>query len=169
MADRALVIATGRDRPGVLDELSEFLLECGGNVVDIRSVNLAGGFALLLLVQAESSGIATIQERLPKLVDSGIRAEIHAHSDSTTTAAATFPFRFVASGRDQAGVLHRVSHLLKALNINIETIETHVASEGDFRLSLNLQVPRETPISMLKDYLMYLCAELGIKGELGEV
>src|SRR5262249_17958119 len=57
MAEDAVVVATGGDRPGVMDELSQFLMECGVNIIQSRSVNLAGTYSLLLLVRGEAAAI----------------------------------------------------------------------------------------------------------------
>lgn len=162
-----MLVATGADRPGIMDELTQFLLTCGGNITDSHAVNLRGQFAMLLLVRGETAVLDSIRAGLLELADRGIRAELRPPSD-TGRIAPTFPYRFIARGTDQAGVLHRLSHLLRVLNVNIDNIETHVASTSEFEIHLDLSVPRETPITMLRDYLTYLCNELGIKGSLTE-
>ena len=45
MNTRAVLLACGADRPGVLDEISSFLLERGVNIIDNRGINLHGAFA----------------------------------------------------------------------------------------------------------------------------
>jgi glycine cleavage system transcriptional repressor len=169
MAEEAVLVACGADRPGVVDELSQFLLECGGNITDSRAANLRGRFTLMLLVRAEPDAMLRIRTGLASLEANGIRAELHAANHFANGASSSsFPFIFTASGKDQAGVLHRVSHLLRVLNVNIDEIETHVAADASFQIRLALSVPRETPITMLRDYLTYLCNELGISGHLNE-
>jgi len=169
MVEDAVLVATGADRPGVLDELSQFLLDCGGNITDSHAVNLRGQFAMLLLLRGDSAALDSIRKGLGSLVDKGIRAELKPASGTAGTAPATFPYRFTARGKDQAGVLHRISHLLRVLNVNIDNIETHVTpGSGDFELLLDISVPRETPVAMLRNYLNELCNQLGIHGELND-
>lgn len=168
MAETVVLMASGTDRPGVMDELAEFILECGGNITDSRSVNLHGIFSLLLLVHGEPSAIQTMRQRAAKLTDAGIRAEIHQSRAGEIAERTTFPHVFIARGKDQAGVLHRISHLLTALKINIEDLQTHVSADGSFQIRLLLAVPRETPVTMLREYLRYLCAEIGIEWELSQ-
>jgi glycine cleavage system transcriptional repressor len=169
MVEDAVLVATGSDRPGVMDELSQFLLTCGGNITDSHAVNLRGQFAMLLLLRCEHDALEAIRQGLPSLVDKGIRAELKPASGTPAVEAATFPYRFVARGKDQAGVLHRVSHLLRVLKINIDNIETHVTpGSGEFEVRLDLSVPRETPVTMVREYLTYLCNELKITSELTE-
>ena len=58
------------------------------------------------------------------------------------------------------------------LNINIEGLETHVESNGSdpagkpFEMKLDLAVPRQTPIVMLREYLTQLCNEMNITFQL---
>src|SRR5689334_20350253 len=108
MVEDAVLVATGADRPGVLDELSQFLLDCGGNITDSHAVNLRGQFAMLLLLRGEPAVLESIRRGLGALADKGIRAELKPASGTAIGAAAapsTFPYRFTARGKDQAGVL----------------------------------------------------------------
>jgi glycine cleavage system transcriptional repressor len=165
MPSDAVLIASGADRPGILDELSQFILEAGGNITDSRSVNLRGTFSLLLAISGNETILQRIREGLASVRDHGIAADLHA---AGKTDATTFPYLFIASGTDQAGVLHRISHLLRALNVNIDKMRTSVSEDGAFEIRLTLAVPRETPVTMLREYLTFLCTELKINGELKE-
>jgi glycine cleavage system transcriptional repressor len=167
MAEEAVLVATGADRPGVMDELSQFLLESGGNITDSHAVNLRGQFAMLLLVRAEAAAMTRIRAGLAGLKDRGILAELRPTA-SGARGGASFPYRFTASGKDQAGVLHRISHLLRVLKINIDSVETQVAADSSFQILLALSIPRETPVTMAREYLTVLCNELGISGTLVE-
>ena len=167
MAEEAVLVATGADRPGVMDELSQFLLESGGNITDSHAVNLRGYFAMLLLVRASPESMQKISLGLHALTARGINAQLH-DASSTRRENGTFPYVFTASGKDQAGVLHRISHLLRVLKINIDGIETQVAPDSSFQIRLALAIPRETPITMAREYLTVLCKELGITGTLAE-
>jgi glycine cleavage system transcriptional repressor len=165
MATDVVLVATGADRPGILDELSQFILESGGNITESRSVNLRGQFSLMLLIHGDDAAIHRIREGLPGMSDHGIAAQLR---EAGQRDASAFPHLFIATGKDQAGVLHRISHLLRALSVNIESLQTRVAEDSSFEIRLSLAVPRETPITMLREYLTFLCNELKITGELQE-
>jgi glycine cleavage system transcriptional repressor len=167
MAEEALLVATGADRPGVMDELSQFLLESGGNITDSHAVNLRGHFAMLLLVRASPESIQKLRAGLSSLNSRGIQAQLH-DASPTRRDNGSFPYIFTASGKDQAGVLHRISQLLRVLKINIDGIETQVAPDSSFQIRLALAIPRETPITMAREYLTVLCKELGITATLNE-
>jgi glycine cleavage system transcriptional repressor len=167
MADVAVLVATGSDKPGVMDELSQFLLECGANITESRSVNLYGAFALLLAIDAQPDAMQRIRDGMVTLAERGMDVRLR-EADLALADSATYPFILTANGTDQAGVLHKLSHLLKALNINIENLETHVHRDKSFQIRLALAVPRAIPMAMLRDYLSYLCNELKITWHLTE-
>ena len=50
MTHHAILTALGTDRPGLVDEVSQFIFEHGGNIEDSRMVNLRGQFAIMLLL-----------------------------------------------------------------------------------------------------------------------
>jgi glycine cleavage system transcriptional repressor len=168
MTEVAVLLATGNDRPGVMDELSQFLVECGANVTESRSVNLHGTFALLLAIQAAPEAMQRVRDGLGTLRDRGMEVQLRPANLAQPPEASVYPFILTAAGTDQSGVLHKLSHLLRALNINIDNLETHVHRDRSFQIRLNLSVPRETPVAMLRDYLSYLCSELKITWDLTE-
>jgi predicted amino acid-binding ACT domain protein len=50
MDHHAVLTAIGADRPGLVDEVSAYVLERGGNLEDSRMLNLHGQFAMMMLV-----------------------------------------------------------------------------------------------------------------------
>jgi len=168
---QSILIAYGADRPGVLDEVSQYLFERGGNIGDSKLLSLRGTFIMMILFTADESAISRIREHLPDLAaQSGIGAEVR-EAGPEHGGGVTFTYRFTATGADQAGVLHKLSHLLRALNVNIADVRTKVgilqsASKPQFELELLLSVPRDTPVIKLREYLGTMCSDLGINWDL---
>ena len=46
MTHHAILTALGTDRPGLVDEVSQFIFQHGGNIEDSRMLNLRGQFAI---------------------------------------------------------------------------------------------------------------------------
>lgn len=172
-SERAVLCVTGSDRRGILDEVSQLLLQHGLNVVDSRAVMLGGQFALLVLLTgsevASDESVAALRRQLQDaLTAGGLEARLMRVGAAAIEDGA--PMQLRVTGRDRAGVLHKISHLLRVLNVNIEGIEvrqgggkTGAAAGDDFELSLLLRVPVQTPRAMLREYLEQLCKELGVK------
>ena len=163
----AILSATGADRPGLLDEISQFLLERQGKIEDIRVANLGGQFAFLARLSGSEAALAHVKRDIGQLAHaSRIHVDLHAHRDGQHGPVDGFPFRFRATVTDQAVAMQRISHLMRVLNINIDDIKTRAAQNGHFELELRLSVPRETPVTMLRDYLQHLCGEMQVQWNL---
>ena len=172
---QAVLTIAGKDRPGILDEISQYLFERGGNIQDSRLVSLGGQFSMLFQVTGTEDAIARIHRDLPLLAEqSRLQVQLNAVEADAQSSTATFPYHFTATGKDQAGVVHRISHLMRVLNVNIEDLHVHVENADDpdlarFRVDLELAIPRSVPITMLRDYFNHLCGEMQMDWSLREV
>jgi glycine cleavage system transcriptional repressor len=176
MPQHAILTALGTDRPGLVDEVSQFIFERGGNIEDSRMVNLRGQFAMMVLLGGEEPALAKLRNELG---DFARTARLHAQLAPAAAAepgraVATepaMPYRLTATAMDQAGLVHRISHLLRTLNVNIESLETHltaapITGAPTFEMELLMSVPRQTPISKLREQVGKLCDELNIDWQL---
>jgi glycine cleavage system transcriptional repressor len=173
MIHHAIFTALGSDRPGLVDEVSQFIFERGGNIEDSRMVNLRGQFAMMVLVGGEEGALARIRNELGEFAK---RARLHAQvapvdSQRAVGHAAAMPYRLTATAIDQAGLVHRISHVLRTLNVNIESMETQltaapITGAPMFEMELLMSVPRQTAIGRLRDEIGKLCDELNIDWQL---
>lgn len=179
--DRPMIlIAHGADRPGILDEVSQYLYERGANIAESKLLSLHGTFIMMISFAAGEASGGRIREGLAQLAASSrIGVDVRDAVPEPTGLPGAAPsaggraasYRFTATGSDQAGVLHKLSHLLRALNVNIADVRTQVgprpsAERPQFELELLLSVPRDTPVIKLREYVGTLCGELGIEWEL---
>lgn len=169
----AILTAVGTDRPGIVDEVSRFIFERGGNIENSRMVNLRGQFAMMVLIAGDDAVIDTIRGGLDDLSRaSKLHAELRpAQADRPAPSAQAMPFRLTASAMDQAGLVHRFAHLLREMNVNIENMDTHltaapVTGAPMFEMELILSIPRQTPLSQVRQKLAQLCDELNIDWDL---
>src|SRR5579871_3840331 len=107
MTRHAVLTAIGEDRPGLVQEVSEFLLEHGGSIEDSRMANLQGQFAIVMLVSGADEALEALAAEIAALeARTGINA------------------RLIARALDQPGVVHQVANALRGLDVNIESMET---------------------------------------------
>lgn len=119
----------GADRAGLVDALSEVVVEHGGTWQRSQMTELAGMFAGMVLVRvpreradAFRAGLAPLQER--GLLDVTLRA-----ADEGTVPADTGPtLRFEVVGADRPGIVHEVSHLLATRGVAIVDLQTWTES-----------------------------------------
>lgn len=168
MTRHAVLTAIGEDRPGLVEEVSEFILAHGGSIEDSRMANLQGQFAIVMLVAAAPEAIEQLGGDLDAL---GSRTGIHARltpAPPREQAAPRLPYRLTGRSLDQPGVVHQVANVLRSLNVNIESMETTlvaapVTGAPVFTMDLVVAAPAEIPVARLRDELARVCDPLNIE------
>jgi glycine cleavage system transcriptional repressor len=171
----SILTAIGADRPGLVDEVSQFIFQRGGNIEDSRMVNLRGQFAMMVLIGGTEQALRTIEQEVDALATtSRLHAEVRPALPERAGAPATrdaIPYRLTATAIDQQGLVHRIAHVLRELGVNIESLDTRLAAAPYtgapvFEMELVVSVPRAAPVSRLRDQLTRLCDELNIDWQL---
>jgi len=182
----AILIAVGSDRPGLVDDLSQFIFDHGGNIEGSRMVNLRGQFAMMLLIAGEEPTLQGLRDGLP---DFSARTDLHAElrpagqpggpgagTKADTTASAplaagggshALPYHLTVTALDQPGLVHRIAHTLRDLHANIESLNTHLAPAPItgaplFEMELTLSLPTQTSVSKLRQALSAVCDDLNV-------
>jgi glycine cleavage system transcriptional repressor len=168
----AIVTALGTDRPGLVDEASRFIFDQGGNIEDSRMVNLRGQFAMMLLVAGNEQTLAKLREGLPRFAQSsGLHAELRPVQETPAALGGALIYRLVATSIDQPGIVHRVSHTLGRMQVNIESLQTRLTPAPYtgaplFEMELTLSVPRSVAFAQLRQNLGATCDAMNIDWEL---
>jgi len=174
----AILTAIGVDRAGLVDEVSRYIFDRGGNIEDSRMVNLRGQFAIMVLVTGDEAVIGKLRHEQTRLAEtSGLQVDVRPTPEAPRGGAAAakpsdaIPFRFVATAVDRAGIVHRISHLLRELNVNIESLETRLTAAPYtgapvFEMESVLAVPRSTPVAQVRQRLGAMCDEMNMDWEL---
>jgi len=164
--------AIGKDRPGIVADVSEVIYECGGNIEDSSVSLLRNHFALLLLFSTEreevnqklSSGLKRLEwEKNLTVFYSPISLE-EAHPK---VKEQTDRFKITTSGVDHAGIVFKVCRLLANCGINIVDMETHRVPSAEsgtplFEMDIDIEVPRSMSEQSLREDLHRLANELMI-------
>ena len=174
----AILTAIGVDRAGLVDEVSRYIFDRGGNIEDSRMVNLRGQFAIMVLVSGDEAVIGRLRHEQPRLAESsGLQVDVRPTPEAPRGPAAaakpseSIPFRFLATAVDRAGIVHRISHLLRELNVNIESLETRLTAAPYtgapvFEMESVFAVPKSTQVKDLRQKLGALCDEMNMDWEL---
>ena len=167
MDGHAVLTVVGDDRTGLVDEVTRFVVECGGNLENSRMVNLHGQFAMMMLVSGTQQTIECLEARLPGLAQaSRVRAEL-TPAGADRPAATAIPYRLTTSSMDHPGLVQPVAHLLAERGINIESAGTTLSQAPItgaplFEMELVLSVPAEVSVAELRGALGRLCDDLNM-------
>jgi len=165
-----ILSALGKDRPGIVADVSEVIFECGGNIEDSSTSGLRNHFALLLLFSTE-------REDVKQKLSIGLKRleweKNMAVFFSPISIEEAFPekgepsqtFKITTSGIDHAGIVFRISKLLADLKINIVNMETHQARSAEsgtpfFEMDIHIEVPSSISEERLRGDLHHLANEL---------
>jgi glycine cleavage system transcriptional repressor len=172
MDERAVLTAIGEDRPGLVEEVSEFVFARGGSIEDSRMANMRGQFAIMMVVGGAREAIERITSDLETLSrEAGIEARVTPTGHAEVAATPRLAYRLTGRALDQSGLVHQVANLLRSLNVNIESMETEleaapVTGAPIFAMNLVIAVPQHTPIQKLRDELAAMCDSLNIDWQL---
>ena len=127
---------------------------------------------MMVLIGAAEQTISRLRSEIWQLQQqSGLQIELRPATAATGASAQAIPYRLTATAIDQPGLVHRLSHLLRAANVNIESLETHlkpapITGTPMFEMELIISVPRSTSIAKLREQVEGMCGELNIDFEL---
>ncbi|AEJ19167.1 glycine cleavage system protein R [Gracilinema caldarium] len=158
MKQQVLVTAVGKDRIGIVDDLSKEILDRSCNIEESRMALLGGDFAILLLISGPADRLARLikdknllENRLQLTIQMGYTAA----SPNTINA---IPYILESSSLDTPGIVHSVSTVLRRYGINITDLETNTESAPMtgaplFIIKAQLLIPTDVSIISLRKEL----------------
>ncbi|MEZ5558741.1 MAG: ACT domain-containing protein [Pseudomonadales bacterium] len=167
---RAVVSTIGRDRPGIVNELSEAVTNLGLNIEDSRMTVLGGEFAVLMSVAGEAAALAKLEAVLAELCRAKDTAFLFRRTEERAAAQA-LPYRVRVVAMDHPGIVQGIASFFSARQINIRDLTTdteRAAHTGTpiFNLTMTVEVPAGTRIGRLRDEFEDYCDARDLDGEL---
>ena len=162
----------GKDRPGIVADVSGVIYECGGNIEDSSMSLLRNHFALLLLFSTEREEVnQKLSVSLKRLEGEKDLTVFH----SPITLQEAHPrgkeevdrFEITTSGVDHAGIVYKVCRLLSDRGINIIDMETRRVLSAEsgtplFEMDIDIEVPRSISEQNLREELHRMANQLMI-------
>src|SRR5215475_1697920 len=153
--ENAVLTAVGPDRIGLVEKISEFIVQRRCNIEDSKMAVLCGEFALIVLISGRPSDLSVIEAasgELAKLTELNVTIR---RSMAVKASQPLLPYKLTASCMDHPGVVHRLSGILSSLDINIESMETKtypapVSGTPIFRLEAFISIPAKLNINALR-------------------
>ena len=115
MRKHLVLTASGKDRPGIIEQFTKTLLHFDGNVEASRMARLGGEFAMILLISGENP----VEDLIP---------EMESKSGMTITARNTtakhpggegLPFIVYGYAMDHPGIVHALAHEVASFGAKI--------------------------------------------------
>jgi glycine cleavage system transcriptional repressor len=170
MRKQLVLTASGRDRVGIVDEMTELLLQWEGNVESSRMVRLGGDFAMLMFVTAPEEKIEGLRAALAEVHYAKYDVHTRLSEVEAVEESAAIPCAITVLGADHVGIIHQVARYLSEQGINMETMTTEVVAapmSGTplFTMSSVVRVPPQLEIADLQEALAFIADELGVEAK----
>lgn len=125
MQKNLVLTLTGPDRVGLVEDVTELLLEYQGNVEASRMSRLGGEFAMLMMVSVPEENFEAMRDRIRGLRDEGFKVTTRETKRGVSRKyAGWLPYRVEVTGADHEGIIHDIAQHLAEQGINIETLDT---------------------------------------------
>jgi glycine cleavage system transcriptional repressor len=167
MKKSMILLSVGKDRPGIVDDVSSFLFERGANIEDSRMAALGGCFSIMTLFSCNPDQAKTIKGSLHALVDLGIESYIYEADPTIEKREVGKLLKMDVRAMDHPGIVQKLVHVLRLHDVNIQSLDTHVSKaplSGAplFALDLEAEAPEEVSIESLKEELNGVAAQMNL-------
>ena len=156
MQKQILVTVVGEDRPGIVKEITEGIVEHSANVEESRTASLGGQFVGLFLVSPPGE---TLNQLLEYLQDCGSdRLTVTVREIDHPAYQGYLLYALEVVGADHPGIIHGVSEFLAGKGVNIaesktSTYNSPVSGTPLFSMTALLQVPPDLSAEELRQSL----------------
>ncbi|HEY3321083.1 MAG TPA: ACT domain-containing protein [Planctomycetota bacterium] len=173
MPNYAVLMAIGDDRPGLVNQISKYILDCGCNIEDSRMAILGGEFAMLILVTGEGAAVDRVVKGAAEVsVVSGLTIQAkRTRSPGEAARRGSVPYVLEAFSMDHPGIVQRVASFLAERKINIRALDTRLANAPVtgmplFSLHATVDIPVEQNVVEIRRGLENIASQQNIDIEL---
>lgn len=167
MESYLVLTALGKDRPGIVDQLSMSIMDCGCSIVDSRMTVLGGEFAVILMISGKWNELAKLEDSLPAhqsrldMIISAKRTETGKRHNNL------MPYNIEVISIDHPGIVHDIASFFSVREINIHELATNqyaAAHTGTpmFALNMIIDIPSATRIATLREEFLDFCDDLNM-------
>jgi glycine cleavage system transcriptional repressor len=166
----AVISTIGRDRPGIVNELSEIVFGLGLSIDDSRMTVLGGEFAVLMSVVGDDAALTELDAKLAELTQAADVAYLFRRTEDRPSSQ-VLPYQVRVVAMDHPGIVHGIASFFSARNLNIRELETETERAPHtgtpiFNLYMTVEVPQGTKVAQLRKEFEAFCDERDLDGAL---
>lgn len=167
MSQYLVISAIGNDRPGIVNSVSQMIVERKGNITSSRMMAMGGEFSLMLMVEGDAKTIDHIQSALPDMESALGLTVVSKHTDANQQGATRVPCNITVVSMDHPGIVQQVADFFSSRNVNIEEMNTDTypaAHTGTQMFALNMVVslPADLKVAPLREEFIDFCDAMNL-------
>ena len=170
MENKFIMTAFGKDRPGIVAQITKIIFENGCNIDDSNMARLADEFTLIMLLTGKGDGL---KEKLSneckhlereKNIFVFIRPLDFSRPDEKKSGSLC---TIEVEGIDQTGIVYKISSLLAENDINIESLKSEKkispnSGTAIYSMVVSAEMPETVSLDELEEKLEVLAGELHV-------
>ncbi len=170
MQNRFIMTAFGKDRPGIVAEVTKVLYENGCNLEDTTMSMLADEFALNLLFSFTGKDINEQLSAACRQLESnqGISAFVRPLKERQELPQNGLSnYTLHVEGLDQAGIVYKISQFLADHSLNIVDLKSMAKASPEsgtdlYLMDIHIQVPAEMTLEQIDQGLTAVAEDLNV-------
>ena len=174
MSEWILISVFGRDRPGIVANVSRVLYQNGGNIEELSQTALKGQFAMILIASAShSNSLAGLKEEMGNLgrdLDLEINLRKIKEEDMVPfDSGETEPFILTVRGEDRPGLVYGITEVLAERGINVTNLDAKTTRVGDkleYIQLFEVDIPKSQDYARVQEKLRARGKEMGVAVDL---
>ncbi len=174
MREWILISVFGRDRPGIVANVSRVIYRSGGNIEELSQTAIKGQFAMILITSSsQPESFAGLKDELAVLsrdLDLEINLRPVKEKDMIPfEAGETEPFVLTVRGEDRPGLVYGITEVLAERGINITNLDAKTARVGEkleYIQLFEVDVPKNLDYGRIQEKLRARGREMGVEVDL---
>jgi len=173
MNQSVLLSISGKDRAGIVRDVSEVLLNAKANIEDSSMTVLRGRFTMMLIVEfAEDGSLGSLKAALAELEQrTGLTVQSQVLADDEAGHIPQEPDCVITvNGADKAGIVFAVTDAMASLGVSVVDVSTRsrVSGDGDLYM-MALEAVAGDALEALKTKLASVSQSLAVSIEVHEL
>lgn len=166
MTQLIVLSAIGSDRTGMVQDITEVILNCGGNIEESRMTTLGTEFAMLMLVSGNWHTLNRLEKGLEKLDDGDLTFTIRKTAERPVKED-RMPYAVDVVSLDHEGIVFSLASFFATHDIEIADVLTRsypAAHTGAnmFAVQMTVNVPSSIHIAQLREEFLELSDRLNL-------
>jgi phosphoserine phosphatase len=127
----AVITATGKDKPGLIAEITDIIARANVNILDIEAFSMRGLFAIFMIVDCRAA-VISVEALKTQLIDIGSEIGLDVTLEPYVAGrqkGEKKPVLLTTIGKDRSGIVAKVSKFLSEKKANIERIRMIASGE----------------------------------------
>ena len=166
MSQLIVLSAIGSDRAGVVQDITEVILNCDGNIEESRMTSLGSEFAMLMLVSGNWHTLNRLEKGLQKLGDENLTFTIRKTGERQVKED-RMPYAVDVVSLDHQGIVFNLASFFAAHDIEIADVATRsyaAAHTGSpmFAVQMAINVPATVHVAQFREEFLEICDRLNL-------